>query len=377
MREGNRKVSIIRERSLNPWEMQNYLDLPGIELVPIAPEDNDVTLEDLPVMPVVVTKARERVLSLVDLATTLKYIVADRAQRRRFFPHTLARVLKGVDIVHTVDLKSKATYTAAMLKDRCGYRLVVTVWENIPFLYRQKPRWTSMRRVALEHVDLIHAVTQDAADVLAVEGVTDAPVRVVPYGVDVRRFKPGEDTRRPFFTVLFIGRQVYEKGVFELLNALRLLNMHGVKDVRLLMVGESTAEVRNTANELGISDLVEFTGFVSYADLQGMYSRADAFVLPSIPLRGWKEQYGMVLLEAMASGLPVIASRSGSIPEVVGDVAVLVGPGEYKDIAHAIRSLKDDGSLRERLRRMSRERAEMRFDARVTGARLSEMYRAL
>ncbi len=377
MQKQNIKVAIIRERSLNPWEMQNYLNLSGVETIFLAPEDNSISLSELPFRPVVMKKDQERMLSAIHFYTTLKNFIVHKAQKIRFYPYSIERLLNGMDVVHTVDLKSKATYTTAMLKKKRNFKLVVTVWENIPFLYKQKPRWLYMRNQVLEHVDLIHAVTQDAKDALILEGIKNIPIQVIPYGVDVRRFKPSETVKHPYFTILFIGRQVYEKGIFELLNAIKLLALTGVNDIKLKIVGNNTEKLKKIAEELGIANYIEFSGFVSYAKLHKLYNQADAFVLPSIPVEGWKEQYGMVLIEAMASGLPIIASRSGSIPDVVGDCALFVSPAEYKDIANAINMLKNNTDIRRELSAKSRKRAEIYFDSSISGSRLSEMYKML
>ena len=377
MQKQNIKVAIIRERSLNPWEMQNYYGLSGVETIFIAPEDNTIPFSELPFTPIVMKKAHERKLSVMHWEKTLKNIIIHRAQKLWFYPYTLEQILKDVDIVHTVDLKSRATYTAAMLKKKYNFKLVVTVWENIPFLYRQKARWSYMRDHVLEYVDLIHAVTRDAQDALLVEGMKNIPIKIIPYGVDLVRFQPAKPVKRSYFTILFIGRHVYEKGIFELLNAIKFLTVTGVEDIRLVMVGNNTEGLKSTVKEMGIEKFIGFTGFVSYAGLNKIYNQADVFVLPSIPVEGWKEQYGMVLIEAMSSGLPIIASKSGSIPEVVGDTAVFVSPGEYKDIANAIRTLKNDQALRNRLAFNSRERAKELFDSVVSASRLSEMYRML
>ena len=83
--------------------------------------------------------------------------------------------------------------------------------------------------------------------------------------------------------------------------------------------GPEKQNIERLVKELKIEQYVKLIGSFPYAEVPALYHMADAFILPSIPVHFWQEQFGMVLIEAMASGLPVISTYSGSIPEVVGD----------------------------------------------------------
>ena len=114
-----------------------------------------------------------------------------------------------------------------------------------------------------------------------------------------------------------------------------------------------------------------------YEEMSSVYRTADIFVLPSKRTKTWEEQYGMVLVEAMASGIPIVATRSGSIPEIVADAAILVGESDRQKLAQAILGLTEDEPKRQRLGRMGRERAEKYFDSRKTAKAIGRIYKRL
>jgi glycosyltransferase involved in cell wall biosynthesis len=99
-------------------------------------------------------------------------------------------------------------------------------------------------------------------------------------------------------------------------------------------------------------------GFVSQADMPSQYRLFDVMAMPSLETESWIEQFGRVAVEAMASGVPVLASDSGSLPEVVGDAGVLVPPGDAGALASALQMFVDDPSELTRLADRARQRAE-------------------
>ena len=107
-----------------------------------------------------------------------------------------------------------------------------------------------------------------------------------------------------------------------------------------------------TINELGLDGTVRHLGYVPEADLPGLFTSARALVFPSLV-----EGFGLVMLEAMVHGVPVIASNAGSLPEVAGGAAVLVPPGDEGALSDAMARVLRDGVLRESLSRKGRDRA--------------------
>ena len=136
---------------------------------------------------------------------------------------------------------------------------------------------------------------------------------------------------------------MWEKGHHEVLRAIAALRAgldgaDGREDVRLMIIGAGPEEkrLRRHAAELGVGERVDFRPAVPYDEMVSLYSRASCLVLASLPTKGWEEQFGMVLAEAMAAGLPVVASASGAIPEVMAGQARLFEPGDWSELAAAL-----------------------------------------
>jgi glycosyltransferase involved in cell wall biosynthesis len=179
-------------------------------------------------------------------------------------------------------------------------------------------------------------------------------------------------------TILFVGgldRAHYFKGLEILLQAAAgLADRFGggkVFDWRLLIIGDGELKPRyeKIAVDSGIADRVEFCGAAGYDELPGYYRRADLVVLPSVT-RG--EAFGLVLLEAMASGIPVIASGLPGVRKVFKDgvQGFLIEPGDARDLAEKIGRILSDDGLREKMGRAGRKLTEEKYDRKKIGDQL-------
>jgi glycosyltransferase involved in cell wall biosynthesis len=163
--------------------------------------------------------------------------------------------------------------------------------------------------------------------------------------------------------VLSAGRLVWEKGHQDVLRAVAALRQGiGVPprpDIRLLIVGDGPEgkRLRAYADELGLAGAVEFRATVPYDEMPALYAGASALVLASLPSKAWEEQFGMVLIEAMASGTPVVAADRGALPETCGGAALLVDPENGDELAEAVLAAATDDATRARLVAAGRERA--------------------
>jgi len=173
---------------------------------------------------------------------------------------------------------------------------------------------------------------------------------------------------------------VWEKGHQDVIRAVSALQrgLVGPKTpVRLIIAGSGPEErrLRRLARELSVQSLVEFRAGVPYDEMPSLYAGASAMVLASLPRRGWEEQFGMVLAEALASGTSIIASRSGAIPEVVAGNVPLFAPGDWFELASALLA----GPLsRPPATRVSHdpERIEL-FSLQAAAERLASAYRSV
>jgi glycosyltransferase involved in cell wall biosynthesis len=247
----------------------------------------------------------------------------------------LEEVLRGADVVHSAELGVWFAAQPAALKKRLGFRLVLTVWETIPFLdafrgFRGRPQ----RQLALERADLFLAATERARRCLLLEGAADERIVVSPPGIDVGRFRSGAAATGETHLVVSPGRLVWEKGHYDVLRALAALG----GGHRLLIVGAGPERERllRYAGELGLAGRVEVRA-MPYVEMPAVFAAASCVVLASLPVRLWEEQFGMVLAEALAAGAPIVASASGAIPEVLdGSGAALFEPGDWPALARLL-----------------------------------------
>jgi glycosyltransferase involved in cell wall biosynthesis len=239
---------------------------------------------------------------------------------------------------------------------------------------------------------LMRSVIRRSAAVTAISSHTAAEVRRlvphaeivnIPFGAAIQPAtcrEPEYEPRDPSapLKLLFTGRLVQRKGVSVLLRAVAAVR--GTHDLRLAVVGDGPLRdsLRAEAGALGLADVVEFTGFVSSAELSRRFSDCHAFVLPAVEDdKGDVEALGVVLIEALLHGRPVIASASGGIPEIAlhERTGLLVTPGDVDGLAAAIRRLADDPELAQRLAREGRQHVMQRFAWDTVIDSLEQVYR--
>jgi glycosyltransferase involved in cell wall biosynthesis len=331
-----RRVVVLRGTAANPWDLRAWEDLgPDWDVRVVVPPNNDFDTSGVGIRRVGVRTAGGR---LGDAG--LPGRLALKAIGERYIG--LDAALAGADIVHAAELGTWYAAQAAARRARHGYRLALTVWETLPFgdTYRNV-RTRPYRRRVLGATDLFLPVTERARTALLLEGAPAGRIRVCPPGIDIDRFAAARTARPPAgggHLVLSIGRLVWEKGHQDLLRAIALLATRGRRDVRVLIVGTGPEEarLRGVARDLGIADRVELRGWVPHSELTDVYAAASCFVLGSMPVWSWEEQFGMVLAEAMAAHVPVVAAASGAIPEVLGGSGTLFNPGDWVGLADAL-----------------------------------------
>lgn len=208
---------------------------------------------------------------------------------------------------------------------------------------------------------------------------------VHPVGIDVARFRSPARSRSVGGPVrlLTVARLVEEKGVAYGIRAVaELRRRQPALELVYDVVGDGplAPELRALAARLGVEAHVRFVGWASQAELPGIYAAADLFLLPSIRTSsGAEEGAGMVLLEAQAAGLPIIATRVGGIPEVVleGVSAVLVPERDAVAIADAVEDLVARRDEWQRMGRQGRQYVTRRFDIKVLNDELVRLYQGL
>lgn len=278
------------------------------------------------------------------------------------------------DIVHVDEEPYNLSAWQGMYEARrVGAKTVLFSWQNI--LRRYPPPFSWGERWALDRADSLIAGTESAADVWRAKGYRGL-MRVIPqFGVDPQMFQP--PTRKPDrpFTIGYFGRLVPEKGIAHLLDAAARLE----GDWRLILLGGGPQRdtLASQATRLGIADRVEFRSQIPSTDMPRQYHDLDVLALPSLTRPNWKEQFGRVLVEAMASGVPVIGSSSGAIPDVIGDAGLIFPEGDTPALAQTLAALRADSALRESLVLKGRNRVLTHFTHAQVAADTVALYRDL
>ncbi len=289
---------------------------------------------------------------------------------------TLAREISQLkpQIVHIDEEPyNLASWQALRLARRAGASSLFFTWQNI--LRRYPPPFSWGERWVMRRADCAIAGTETAADVLRRKGYR-GPLKTIPqFGTSKMLFAPSDDCAQRPFTIGYIGRIVPEKGVDILLRATARLD----GDWRLRLVGGGTArhDLQALAQALKVDERVAFVGLLPSAELPAEYHKIDALVLPSLTRPNWKEQFGRVLVEAMASGVPVIGSDSGAIPSVIGEAGRIVPEGNVEALARALADLRAQPALRRELSEAGRARFLAHFTHDQVAAATVAVYREI
>ncbi|MGE5278411.1 MAG: glycosyltransferase family 4 protein [Acidobacteriota bacterium] len=228
-----------------------------------------------------------------------------------------------------------------------------------------------LERRNVVRADRVLATSEYAAGRIAAEyGAAREKIRVVPEPIDLARWEKALEAAARIApdepVVLCVAHLYPRKQVQSLLRALTFVKTPA--KLRVVGTGPELPALERLAGELGLRDRAAFLGHVPFERLAEEYRGADVFCLPSL-----QEGFGIVFLEAMAAGLPVVACRAAAVPEVVadGECGILVPPGDVRALASALDRLLGDGALRRRLGAAGRRRAA-RYDAPVVAGRFLE-----
>lgn len=214
-------------------------------------------------------------------------------------------------------------------------------------------------RASLRRMDGVVAISENVARFLNEHDLADpGSISVVRYGLDTDDWRPAEQPRNGSCVIGVASRLVRHKGHATLLRAFSLvLGHHPDVSLRIAGGGELREDLEALAADLRIKDSVMFLDHVD--DIRSFYQECDIFCFPTET--GWGEGFGLAALEAMAMGLPVVASRIDSMPEVVGDAGRLVPAGDPVELAAALTALAHDRDLRRALGAAARERVTRYF----------------
>ncbi|TKJ30260.1 MAG: glycosyl transferase family 1 [Chloroflexi bacterium B3_Chlor] len=248
-----------------------------------------------------------------------------------------------------------ATFHAMRLAVAAGAKALFFTWQNL--LRRYPFPFSCMERYNYRHAAHAIAGNREGVDVLRSKGY-QGPVTVIPqFGVDPEIYCPSPHDLEgvsPHFRIGYIGRLVEEKGVDLLLRAVARLKGQWVLSV--LGDGPFKPQLEKLTTELGVGNRVTFQLSLPSAEMPSYYKQLDVLVLPSRTRRHWKEQFGRVLIEAMACGVPVIGSDCGEIPHVIGEAGLIFPEDDEQALSALLSRLMDDTETRNSLAKRGRDR---------------------
>ncbi|AFU99987.1 glycosyltransferase family 4 protein [Simiduia agarivorans] len=271
---------------------------------------------------------------------------------------------RGLPVVATVhhpitrDLELKLA-----AEDNWGMRLLIKRWHS----------FLKMQKKVVQQLDHVVTVSeQSRADIAQCFDRASDRIDLIHNGIDTHVFKPDPQAiKKPFSLITTASADQPLKGLRYLLEAMHQLRPH-YPDISLTVIGKLHAggETEQRLKALSLTDAVEFVSGISTEALVARYNAAEIAVVPSL-----YEGFGLPAGEAMACGLPLVATDGGAIPEVVGDAALSVPAGDANALAQAISQLIDKPAWRQMLAEKARARIESTFSWQKVAEQLTHYYR--
>jgi glycosyltransferase involved in cell wall biosynthesis len=294
-----------------------------------------------------------------------------------YYPRLKRRLLEfQPDIVHIDEEPyNLATWMAMRQARAIGAKTLFFSWQN---LARRYPfPFSLLERQVLSGVDFAIMGNQESVEVWQGKGYRGGH-RVIPqFGVNPERFQPPKkrDKGRGFVFGAANRRLVPEKGVDLLLRA--AASLPGIWRLHIAGDGSARPSLERLAAQLGLGDRVHFDGAIASHDMPAYLRQLDVLVLSSRTLPNWKEQFGRVLIEAMACGVAVVGARSGEIPNVIGKAGLTFPEDDVEALrAHLLRLMQSE-TLRAELGRGGRQRVLAQYTQAQVAHQTVETYREL
>lgn len=288
------------------------------------------------------------------------------------------RLLKQLkpDLVHIDEEPNNlATFLAQRSARAIKARTVFFSWQNLNRAY--PPPFSWFERYVLKHAAAGIVGNRDSEHVWRAKGYR-GPLTIIPQvGVEPDIFKP-LDERTPIsstFVIGYAGRFVEEKGIDVLLKALSGLSGDWRAD--LVGSGPEQARLAELVQRLKLADRVRFLPWMPSVQIINYYHSIDVLVLPSCSRPNWKEQFGRVLVDAMACGVPVVGSTCGEIPNVIGEAGLTFPEGDAAALRAQLQRLHDDTTLRRDLAQRGRQRVLDHFTQAQIAQKTYEVYRSV
>ncbi len=292
-----------------------------------------------------------------------------------YFPRLRRRLADlRPDIVHIDEEPyNLSTWLALRHARQVGAKTLFFSWQNLCRTYPFP--FNILEKQVLKNIDFAIMGNHTSATVWQKKGYRGAAQVIPQFGVDATLFLPPaqRDRGRGFVIGSANRRLVPEKGVDLLLKAAATLP--GVWRLHIAGDGPERPSLEKLAHQLGIWERVQFDGIITSAQMPNYLQQLDALVLASRTLPNWKEQFGRVLIEAMACEVAVVGSSSGEIPNVIGDAGLIFAEGDEQALQQQLLSLMQSETLRDELGRNGRLRVLAHYTQSQIASQTVAVYR--
>lgn len=294
-----------------------------------------------------------------------------------FYPTLSAEIHRiAPDLLHMDEEPyNLATWLALRAAQHQRIPALFFTWQNLLRRYPPPFSWFERNNYAIAAAAI--AGSREAAEVLRRKGYAGELAVIPQFGVDPEHFAATKPRRAPadYFHIGYAGGLLPEKGLDDLLHACARLR----GEWRLTLAGEGSERMRleKLAASSGLASRIVFAGRIASVEMPAFYRSLDVLVLPSRTLSNWKEQFGRVLIEAMACEVAVVGSSSGEIPQVLGDAGLIFPEGDHEALAELLQMLLENPEARTRLAQAGRRRVLAHFTMQQVAQRTVALYRAL
>lgn len=299
----------------------------------------------------------------------------------------LSEYLKKIDpdIIHLEEEPNSAvSFQVLWLKKRLGLRskVIIFTWQNM----FQRWRFPDLRcffypffeRYSLANADYLITGNKEGRDIFLKKGFC-GHISIIPqFGINPEEFRKMEvgilkqRLGLDKFVIGYLGRLLRMKGIYTLIDAVSRLD-HGFK---LLIIGNGPEKekLKDRIKKLGVERDTIFIDGITHREVPLYLNCMDVLVLPSEHTPTWKEQFGRVLVEAMACEVPVIGSNCGEIPNVIGDAGLTFREGDYKELLEKLQLYLTDSSLRREMAKKGRHRVIENFTTEHIAQKTYQIY---
>jgi glycosyltransferase involved in cell wall biosynthesis len=309
---------------------------------------------------------------------------------RPYFPISIPKFLETTDVdIVNIHEDYQLNSLWGLLNAKRSIHLPIILTQHYDGYPIENIGWRSLRkiidskigRIVINNCNRYIALTKKSKNYLRERGINEEKIHIVHHPVDTTFFNP-KTKRDDFFSniipkehdiILFVGRLTKSKGADVLVRAFSQVKRQ-IENCSMVIVGEGRLKpfLVNLARSLEVSDSVHFLGNLPFSDLPKIYASCDIFVLPSL-----LEPFGLVVLEAMSCGKPIIGTSVGGIQEAVKDKinGYLIKPGNHVELAEKIYTLLTDPKQIRTMGRRSRELIEKHFSMDVVAEKTINIYK--